>query len=52
MLLIFRELALKKGDLIMLTKNVDKNWYEGELHGKRGIFPANHIEVQLSYYHA
>ncbi|EDV25610.1 uncharacterized protein TRIADDRAFT_55897 [Trichoplax adhaerens] len=43
-----RELALKKGDLIILTKNVDKNWYEGELHRKRGIFPANYVEVVTS----
>lgn len=40
-----RELTLQKGDIVYIHKEVDKNWLEGEHHGRRGIFPANYVEV-------
>ncbi|XP_021116912.1 vinexin isoform X4 [Heterocephalus glaber] len=40
-----KELTLQKGDIVYIHKEVDKNWLEGEHHGRRGIFPANHVEV-------
>lgn len=40
-----RELTLKKGDIVYIHKEVDKNWLEGEHHGRLGIFPANYVEV-------
>lgn len=43
------ELTLKEGELI---KNIDKKedgWWEGELRGKRGMFPENFVkEVKRS----
>jgi len=26
---------------------VDKNWIDGELNGRRGIFPTNYVEVRF-----
>lgn len=43
-----RELTLKKGDIVYIHKEVDKNWLEGEHHGRLGIFPANYVEVSWS----
>lgn len=43
-----RELTLKKGDIVYIHKEVDKNWLEGEHHGRLGIFPANYVEVSRS----
>ena len=40
-----RELTLQKGDIVYIHKEVDKNWLEGEHHGRLGIFPANYVEV-------
>ncbi|XP_074065247.1 vinexin isoform X2 [Macrotis lagotis] len=40
-----KELTLQKGDIVYIHKEVDRNWLEGEHHGRLGIFPANYIEV-------
>ncbi|XP_042329242.1 vinexin isoform X2 [Sceloporus undulatus] len=40
-----KELTLQKGDIVYIHKEVDKNWLEGEHHGRVGIFPANYVEV-------
>ncbi|XP_019487123.1 PREDICTED: vinexin isoform X4 [Hipposideros armiger] len=40
-----KELTLKKGDIVYIHKEVDKNWLEGEHHGRLGIFPANYVEM-------
>ncbi|XP_021570940.1 vinexin [Carlito syrichta] len=40
-----KELTLQKGDIVYIHKEVDKNWLEGEHHGRMGIFPANYVEV-------
>lgn len=29
----------------MVIQRIDENWLDGELHGKRGIFPDNYVEV-------
>ena len=26
---------------------MDKNWIDGELNGRRGIFPTNYVEVRF-----
>nr|XP_029733484.1 uncharacterized protein LOC109398403 isoform X3 [Aedes albopictus] len=40
-----RELSFKKGDLIYLRRQIDKNWYEGEHNAMIGLLPANYIEI-------
>ena len=30
-------------------RQVDSNWYEGELHGSKGIFPISYVEVVSSH---
>uniref|UniRef100_A0A8B9PIS4 Sorbin and SH3 domain containing 3 n=1 Tax=Apteryx owenii TaxID=8824 RepID=A0A8B9PIS4_APTOW len=39
------ELTLQKGDIVYIHKEVDRNWLEGEHHGRVGIFPSNYVEV-------
>lgn len=43
--LIVRELPFQKGDIVYIFRQVDQNWYEGEHHGRVGIFPRNYVEV-------
>lgn len=40
-----KELPLQKGDIVYIYKQVDQNWYEGEHHGRVGIFPQSYIEL-------
>ncbi|XP_025833982.1 sorbin and SH3 domain-containing protein 1-like [Agrilus planipennis] len=40
-----RELTFRKGDLIYIKRQIDKNWYEGELNAMMGLFPANYVEI-------
>ncbi|XP_052872755.1 uncharacterized protein LOC128278129 [Anopheles cruzii] len=40
-----RELSFRKGDIIYLRRQVDKNWYEGEHNATVGLLPANYIEI-------
>lgn len=42
-----RELSFRKGDLINVRRQIDANWYEGELHGRSGLFPYNYVEVSV-----
>ena len=37
------ELTLRVGDIIKSCKLVEDGWMEGELNGKRGIFPDNFV---------
>ncbi|KAA0724415.1 Endophilin-A3 Endophilin-3 SH3 domain-containing GRB2-like protein 3 SH3p13 [Triplophysa tibetana] len=39
------ELCFKGGDIIILTSQVDENWFEGMLNGKSGFFPKNYVKV-------
>ncbi|XP_034952537.1 uncharacterized protein [Chelonus insularis] len=39
------ELSLAKGELVVLTRRVDENWYEGRIGNKKGIFPVSYVEV-------
>lgn len=43
--LFCRELSCKKGDIIYIRREIDKNWYEGEINATIGLLPANYIEV-------
>merc|ERR1712226_1097911 len=39
------ELDLRKDDIVNIRKQVDKNWFDGYLGNKRGIFPISYVEV-------
>lgn len=43
-----RELTFRRGDLIFVRRQVDKNWYEGEYNAMIGLFPSNYVEVIAS----
>ncbi|XP_034613979.1 E3 ubiquitin-protein ligase SH3RF3 isoform X3 [Trachemys scripta elegans] len=38
------DLKFSKGDIIILRRKVDENWYHGELNGNHGFFPASYIQ--------
>ncbi|XP_046848947.1 CD2-associated protein-like isoform X1 [Xenia sp. Carnegie-2017] len=38
------ELTLKEGDFIRNVVKKEDGWWEGELHGRRGMFPENFVE--------
>ncbi|XP_065574450.1 uncharacterized protein LOC136036255 isoform X3 [Artemia franciscana] len=40
-----RELALQKGDIVIIRRQIDKNWYEGDHNAAIGIFPVNYVEI-------
>ncbi|TSL97365.1 Vinexin [Bagarius yarrelli] len=40
-----KELTLQKGDVVYIHRQVDANWYEGEHHGRAGIFPTSYVEI-------
>ncbi|XP_078246735.1 sorbin and SH3 domain-containing protein 1 isoform X26 [Pogona vitticeps] len=40
-----KELPLQKGDIVYIYKQIDQNWYEGEHHGRVGIFPQSYVEL-------
>uniref|UniRef100_A0AAY3ZWN2 Osteoclast-stimulating factor 1 n=1 Tax=Denticeps clupeoides TaxID=299321 RepID=A0AAY3ZWN2_9TELE len=40
------ELSLRKGDRVVLLRQVDQNWYEGKIPGtnRQGIFPVSYVD--------
>uniref|UniRef100_A0A7N8X3E1 Sorbin and SH3 domain-containing protein 1-like n=1 Tax=Mastacembelus armatus TaxID=205130 RepID=A0A7N8X3E1_9TELE len=40
-----KELPFQKGDIVYIIREVDQNWYEGEHHGRVGIFPRSYVEL-------
>ncbi|XP_058640544.1 vinexin isoform X1 [Onychostoma macrolepis] len=40
-----KELTIQKGDVVYIHRQVDANWYEGEHHGRVGIFPTSYVEI-------
>ncbi|KAL0281519.1 UNVERIFIED_CONTAM: hypothetical protein PYX00_002481 [Menopon gallinae] len=40
-----RELAFRRGDIIFIIRQLDKNWCEGELNGAVGLFPLSYVEI-------
>ncbi|XP_066535645.1 sorbin and SH3 domain-containing protein 1 [Hoplias malabaricus] len=40
-----KELPFQKGDIVYIYRQVDQNWYEGEHHGRVGIFPRNYVKL-------
>ena len=41
------ELGFKEGDLIILNKKIDENWFEGTLNGRTGIFPISYVQIEI-----
>lgn len=39
------ELSLTVGDIIVNIRRDDGGWWEGELGGRRGLFPDNFVRV-------
>ena len=39
------ELHLKVGDVITNVVTAEGGWWEGELNGKKGMFPENFVKV-------
>lgn len=39
------ELSLTVGDIIVSIRRDDGGWWEGELGGRRGLFPDNFVRV-------
>uniref|UniRef100_A0A0K0ENZ6 GRB2-related adapter protein n=1 Tax=Strongyloides stercoralis TaxID=6248 RepID=A0A0K0ENZ6_STRER len=37
------ELAFQRGDIITVTNKEDANWWEGNINGVSGVFPANYV---------
>merc|ERR1712080_563210 len=36
-----------KGEMVVLTRRVDANWYEGRIGSRKGIFPSSYVDVLL-----
>lgn len=41
------ELNFSPGVSIKLLRRIDENWLEGQLGEKIGIFPANHVNIEV-----
>lgn len=39
------ELSLVKGELVIVTRQVDEHWMEGRIGQRRGIFPISYVDV-------
>ncbi|XP_037789495.1 microtubule-associated protein futsch-like [Penaeus monodon] len=39
------EMSLSKGELVVLTRRVDENWYEGRIGARKGIFPVSYVDT-------
>lgn len=46
-----RDLALTKGDFVVLVRQVDENWYEGQVKGSQGFLPSNYVEVSNFWFY-
>ncbi|KAJ8412804.1 hypothetical protein AAFF_G00117550 [Aldrovandia affinis] len=40
-----KELPFQKGDIVYICRQIDQNWFEGEHHGRMGIFPRSYVEL-------
>lgn len=39
------ELSLVKGEIVIITRQVDEHWMEGRIGQRRGIFPISYVET-------
>ena len=40
------ELTIRPGDIINNVQKMDGGWWEGEVNGKKGMFPDNFVKVR------
>lgn len=39
------DLSFKRGDVILLRRRIEHNWYQGECNGVLGVFPLSYVHV-------
>ncbi|XP_020706290.2 E3 ubiquitin-protein ligase SH3RF3-like isoform X2 [Athalia rosae] len=39
------DLSFKKGEIVVLRKKIDNNWYFGECGNSHGVFPLSYVQV-------
>lgn len=39
------ELTIKQGEIVSNVNKHDGGWWEGEVNGRRGMFPDNFVKV-------
>lgn len=42
-----RELSLRKGDTVVLRKQVSNDWWQGTINGKDGLVPDKYISLKI-----
>lgn len=42
-----RELSIRKGDAVLLRKQVSTDWWMGSLNGKEGLVPDKYISLRI-----
>ena len=42
----YSDLSFKRGDVILLRRKVEHNWYQGECNGVLGVFPLSYVQVR------
>jgi myosin-1 len=40
-----KDLQLKEGQVVFVIKQHDDGWWDGQVDGKRGLFPASYVEL-------
>ena len=43
------ELQISPGDTIYVTEKIDDSWWQGNLNGTLGLFPASYVEEVEAY---
>ena len=43
-----REVNFRKGDLILLEKQVSNDWWKGSVNGKSGLIPDKYIMLKMT----
>lgn len=42
-----RELSIKKGEAVLLRKQVSTDWWLGSVNGKEGLVPDKYISLRI-----
>lgn len=41
------ELSFAEGEIVNLIRHIDSDWIEGSIDGRKGIFPANYVNIVI-----